>query len=230
MSERSAFTRRTRHEPPEDDAWLITFADMSVLLMSFFILMFALSNEGQKRLDDVAKSLRQEGFYNDNIPHTDPFDEAKQQLSLMVAQKGYDAFIAPADTPKGFDVELASGSFFETGSAKFTPSALPMLRQIAQLLAPLSTQDVTVEVVGHTDDSPIAGNAYPTNWELSAARAANVVRYLVAQKFPAEKLRVIGRGDTHPKVPNRDPQGNPIPANQDLNRRVVIRLIRGEDY
>ncbi|MGF1957720.1 OmpA/MotB family protein, partial [Enterococcus casseliflavus] len=64
---------------------------------------------------------------------------------------------------------------------------------------------------------------------LSTARAANVVRYLITQGFPPNKLQVAGFGDTRPKAVNRDTNGNPIPANQELNRRVVVRLIKGDD-
>lgn len=214
----------------EDEGWLITFADMSVLLMSFFIFMFALSTpESRAILDNVSASLRKQGFYTDNIPHVDPSESLKKELTLAIAERGYDQYIAASENLGGVDVELASSAFFEAGSAKFSPQALPMMEMIATRLNPLSNQDITVEIEGHTDDAPISSPQFPSNWELSSARASNVVRYLIAQKFPASKLRAVGMADTKPKSANRDAAGNPLPANQNMNRRVVIKIIRGED-
>ncbi len=215
----------------EDEGWLITFADMCVLLMSFFILMFALSSPDSKKLmENVTASLREQGFYNDAVPRVDATDSVKKELTLAVAKNGYDQFIVATQNEHGMDVELASSAFFEVGSAKFSSTALPMLRMVAQEILALSGQDVVIEIVGHTDNSPIASAQFPSNWELSSARAANVVRYLIAQRFPAAKLRAVGVGDTQPKAPNQDSAGNPLPANQNLNRRVVIKIIRGDDY
>jgi chemotaxis protein MotB len=115
------------------------------------------------------------------------------------------------------------------GSAKFSPEALPMLEMLAGQILPLAKAEIVVSVEGHTDDSPVNSELYPSNWELSSARAANVVRFLIDKKFPPQKLRAVGLAATKPKAPNRDAAGTPILANQDLNRRVVVRMIKGED-
>jgi chemotaxis protein MotB len=104
-----------------------------------------------------------------------------------------------------------------------------MLELVTKQILPLSKSEIVIEVEGHTDDSPVSSEQYPSNWELSSARASNVVRYLVAKGFPAHRLRAVGLAATQPKAMNRDAAGTPIPANQDLNRRVVIRMIKGED-
>ena len=225
--------KRKEHRKPEqheDEGWLITFADMSVLLMSFFILMFALSSpESKQILNNITASLKEHGFHNDAYQQADATEELKKELSLAVAEKGYDQFIATNTTLHGVDVELASSSFFEAGSADISPNALPMLQLVSRQLAALANQDITVEIVGHTDDTTMESQKYPTNWELSSARASNVVRYMIAQHFPANKLKAVGMAETQPKAPNRDAEGNPLYANQNMNRRVVIRIIRGED-
>ncbi len=104
-----------------------------------------------------------------------------------------------------------------------------MLQMMARQILPLGKEDILIQVEGHTDDTPVSNAQYPSNWELGGGRAANVVRYFIAQGFPAAKLRAVSLGETQPKAPNRDANGNPIPANQDLNRRVVIKMIKGED-
>ncbi|MDX2094922.1 MAG: flagellar motor protein MotB [Alphaproteobacteria bacterium] len=221
--------KRRKHEEPEDEGWLITFADMSVLLMSFFVLLFALSSPDMKQFKVVAEALRVKGFYNDAVPIEDPYEKVKKHLAMSLGASGFDKFIATSTTPQGINVELSSGAFFVPGGAKFTPEAVPMLTLLGQQVKPLAKADITIEVEGHTDDSVVNSAHYPSNWELSAARAANVVRFLVAEGFPPQKLKVIGLGGTMPKAPNRDAAGTPIPVNQDLNRRVVVKLIKGED-
>lgn len=220
---------RRRPDDEETDAWLITYADMVTLLLCFFVIMFAVSTPDGTMVKKVAESLRKEGFYNDAGVIGDPYETLKKELSLQLGASGYDSAIAISEQDDAVSMELASSSFFQRGSAKFTPEALPMLELLAKQLMALSEMDLVVEVEGHTDDTPIATPQFPSNWELSAARAANVVRYFIAQGFPAAKLRAIGEGDTHPKAPNRDSTGNPIPANQELNRRVVIMLKKNRD-
>src|SRR6185312_2766361 len=81
---------------------------------------------------------------------------------------------------------------------------------------------ITIE--GHTDDTPISTPQFQSNWELSAARAAAVVRFLLDLGIPAGKLTAAGYADTVPIAPNRNPDGAVIADNQARNRRVVIRL------
>ena len=81
-------------------------------------------------------------------------------------------------------------------------------------------------VEGHTDDSPISSERYPSNWELSAARASLVVRMLENKGFRKDRLSPQGFADSRPILPNRDEAGKPIPDNQAQNRRVVIRIAK----
>lgn len=217
-----------RHRPEDEDteAWLITYADMVTLLLCFFIIMFAISTPNGDMIKKVADALRKEGFYSDSGVINDPYKDLKKDISLALGASGYDQFVAISQQDDAITMELASTSFFAKGSAKFTPKAIPMLQVIAGQLKKVAKKDIMVEVEGHTDDTPIATAQFPSNWELSAARATNVVRYFIAQDFPPYKLRAIGAGDSEPKAPNRDAKGNPIPGNQEINRRVVVRITK----
>ena len=218
--------KRQRHNDEDEDAWLITYADMVTLLLCFFIILFAMSSPDMKKLEQFGKELKAHGFYTDLVADEDPFETLKKNLDLSLGASGYDQFVAVTKTPDEVEVELASNSFFQPGSAKFTRDALPMLQLMASRIVPLAKDHIEIAVEGYTDDTPVHTDAFPSNWELSAARAANVVRYLIAQGFPQDKLKAVGFSDTHPKAPNRDATGTPIPSNQDLNRRVVVRLTR----
>jgi chemotaxis protein MotB len=72
---------------------------------------------------------------------------------------------------------------------------------------------------------PIQTQLFPSNWELSAARATAVVRLFSDAKVNPARMKAIGYADVMPKVPNRDPNGNPLPANQSINRRVVVKVM-----
>ncbi len=121
-------------------------------------------------------------------------------------------------------IEISSAAFFDSGSAILSPAGKVILQDVAGNLKSEKFKDYLVTVVGHTDDAPINTSLFPSNWELSTARAAAVVRFLLDEGLPAQKLRAAGYADTFPKVSNRDANGRAIPENQAQNRRVVIKL------
>ena len=130
-------------------------------------------------------------------------------------------------TPKGDRIttfEMGSAAFFDSGSASLSDAGKVILRGLLDPLTAALAEGYRIRVEGHTDDTPIDTPQFPSNWELSTARASAVVHFFLEQGIPAQRLRAVGYADTEPKVPNRDAAGNPIPANQARNRRVVIKL------
>ena len=121
-------------------------------------------------------------------------------------------------------LEISSAAFFDSGSAILSPTGKMILRDVAGNLKSEEFKDYQVTVEGHTDDAPINTSLFPSNWELSSARAAAVVRFFLDEGISAQKLRAAGYADTFPKVSNRDANGRAIPENQAQNRRVVIKL------
>ena len=134
----------------------------------------------------------------------------------------------PAETPPQGDritiLEISSTAVFASGSAVLSAEGAAILRDVAVRLKADAFRDYAITVEGHTDNIPIHTAQFPSNWELSTARAASVLHFLLDQGIPAQKLRAAGYADTFPKAPNQDDAGNPIPENQALNRRVVIKL------
>lgn len=121
-------------------------------------------------------------------------------------------------------LEISSAAFFDSGSAILSPAGKAILHDVAENLKSEKFNDYQVTVEGHTDDAPINTPLFPSNWELSTARAAAVVRFFLDEGISAQKLRAAGYADTFPKVSNRDVNGRAIPENQAQNRRVVIKL------
>ncbi|MBI1273042.1 MAG: OmpA family protein [Alphaproteobacteria bacterium] len=125
-------------------------------------------------------------------------------------------------------IEMSSAAVFALGSATLSPEGGAMLADVARQLKAAQFSDYMVTVEGHTDDNPVETPQFPSNWELSTARAAAVVRYFLEQGINPQKLRAAGYAETFPKLPNRDAAGNAIPENQAQNRRVVIKLEKVE--
>lgn len=117
------------------------------------------------------------------------------------------------------EVELRTDILYTSGSAQPVPEALPVLRQLAQVLAPLPN---SVRVEGYTDNVPIRTSAFYSNWELSAARAGSVVRVLSGQGVDATRLAVVGYGEQRPVQSNDTPEG------RNANRRVVVVILAVE--
>ncbi len=114
------------------------------------------------------------------------------------------------------EVEIRTDILFPSGSATLSPSAVPVIERLAQILKPFPNP---IRVEGHTDNRPIDTVAFPSNWELSAARAASVVRKFVNGGIAPTRLSAIGYGEFEPVQSNATPQG------RNANRRVVIVIL-----
>ena len=162
-----------------------------------------------------------------NLPFHDPAEEKE----IVAEQQGE---IKPATSPEVMPLEqkgdrlttleLNSAAFFDVGSAMLSEKGRAILKEVAENIKSDVYKDYQVTVEGHTDDSPIKTGQFPSNWELSTARASAVVHYFLENGMQPQRLRAAGYADTFPKVPNRDAQGNALPDNQAQNRRVVIKL------
>ena len=167
-----------------------------------------------------------------NLPFHDPAEEAgivteKSGEQKMEAQSPPPIQTSAPTEQKGDRIttlEMSSAAFFDSGSATLSESGKGILKDVARKIGSDAYKDYQVTVEGHTDDSPIKTPLFPSNWELSTARASAVVHYFLQSGIAPQRLRAAGYADTFPKLPNRDATGNPVPENQAQNRRVVIKL------
>ena len=127
------------------------------------------------------------------------------------------------------EVHFSTSIMFAGGQAKLSGADGDTLHQLALALLPVA-KSAKIKFEAFTDDAPPSStNAlYPTNWELSGARAARVLRIFAKAGFPQENLTFVGWGETYPLVPNRDANGEPIPENRLKNRRMVVRVLAGQ--
>ena len=226
---------RSRHvTEPGREGWALTLADMMTLLMTFFVLMLAVAEIDPVRFRQVAENLSEtmggESAVTRGGEEQSAYDirmsvEERQknlfelQLDLARMVGGQTDAVDLALRPDAVAINLKPDVFFSSGRAELTGRAKSILATISPALVN-SRYFITVE--GHTDDIPILTDHFPSNWELSAARASSVARFLIQEGLPKERIRVMGLADTRPILPNRDEAGNPIPENQARNRRVTV--------
>ena len=208
-------------EQEEAEDWLVTYADAVTLLMSFFILLVSFSKIDIPTFDAVMAGIREEMNMG---KEESTIEEMKVDIQDVVYEMQADQAVQVGMDDLGVTLELSSSAFYEPGSAKLREVALPVLGRIAQIVRADQYRFFNVDVEGHTDDDPISTPKFPSNWELSAARAAGVVRFFGEQGIELQRLKASGFAETRPKVPNRDKNGAPIPDNQEVNRRVIIHL------
>lgn len=210
----------------EDESWLITYADMITLMMAFFIVLVAMSEPNAGKQQKVSEALASAGFTGEATQETSPVQVMQEEVEMMIEGSSLEAVMSVEVSDGGIQLELASGHFYQSGSAKFRREAIDTLLKVVQILKDFDFDAYEMQVEGHTDDVPIKSAQYPSNWELSAARSTNIVRFLIANGLKAELMQATGYAETRPKVPNLDAKGAPIPENRERNRRVVIRVER----
>jgi chemotaxis protein MotB len=147
------------------------------------------------------------------------FRRLKEQIDSYARQKGLQNQVQTVIAQRGLVIRLLTDRvLFDSGAAELKAEATPVLGQVAQIIAKEARHQVMVE--GHTDSVPIRGSVFPTNWELSTARASRVVRFLIAGGVAQSRLSAGGYAALHPISTNGTAAG------RSRNRRVEIVLLR----
>jgi chemotaxis protein MotB len=147
------------------------------------------------------------------------FKLLKQQIDAYARAHGLSDTLQTTVARRGLVIRVLSDKvLYDSGSATLNPAATPLLDRISQLLRTEFDHPIVVE--GHTDDQAIASAQFPTNWELSTARATAVVRFLIRDHVAPGRLAASGYGAMHPITTNATPVG------RSHNRRVEIVLTR----
>lgn len=147
------------------------------------------------------------------------FRHLKQQIDSYARDKGVQDKVQTVIAQRGLVIRLLTDRvLFDSGAADLKPEATPVLTKVAEIVARERKHQVMVE--GHTDPVPIHGSVFPTNWELSTARASRVVRFLIAGGVARTRLSAAGYASLHPI------SSNATAAGRSRNRRVEIVLLR----
>lgn len=241
--------RRHAEEPGNHERWLVSYADFITLLFAFFVVMYSISsvNEGKYKVvsqallgvfNDPERSVKPipigeeqplsvrpaEPLVNDSEQTDAALGQASDPLK-SIAEDMRAAFgeLIRSDqmTVRGnelwIEIELNSALLFGSGDAMPSDVAFGIIEKVARILGPFANP---VHVEGFTDDQPIRTAQYPTNWELSAARAASIVRLLAMEGVDPARLAAVGYGEYQPVAANDSPEGRA------RNRRVVLVISR----
>ena len=152
------------------------------------------------------------------VPGSD-LDQVARDVSAALSSLVADGHVRVRRTESWVEVDISTDILFGSGVARLSPAALAALQRLADVL---KTFPNAVQVEGHTDDRPIDTKAFPSNWELSAARAASVVHLFMDRGMAAQRLAVVGYGEFRPMMSN-----DTVPG-RNANRRVEV-LISNRD-
>ncbi len=232
--------RKQQHEEAEaDERWVISYADLVTLLFGFFILLYATADQNIAKFESLARGLS-DAF---NVPVNEGLDdgtplfdggtgivpggqdnrEALIEDDLLFVRnfieqrsiaEGLVGKIVVSQETDGISIRLADNLIFPTASADLRPEALPLLDIAAAVVNELGRE---VRVEGHTDNVPVTTDRYPSNWELSSARATAVLRYVVDEGAadPA-MIFAAGYGEHRPVASNLTPEGRALNRRADL--------------
>jgi chemotaxis protein MotB len=215
--------KRHKETNQVDESWLLTYADSITLLMAFFVLLLSVSSIDQSKVEAI-----QSGIDNafSRTESEQPFSSMQEKLNDIVEQKELQDKISITPDALGMHLRFSSRILFKLGSAELRDEIFPVFNSVVNAIKESKFKDYIVKVEGHTDNIPIRTKSYQSNWELSAHRATNVVKYFISQGIEKKRIRAIAMADSFPLYPNITESGNPDKKNQAKNRRIEIYIHR----
>jgi len=226
-------TINKENENQREAKWLTTFNDLMTLLLTFFVLIFTMSSIDFKEMKQFKDSLQcalgvlESGdmteveirqFVTDHSIG-ERFEEEGEVDDCLQALN-FEPGIEVIFTQEGVIITFKDTILFKSGRADINPRAFPVLDKVATVIRKVSNP---IRIEGHTDNIPIHSNKFPSNWELSTARAVNVLRHFVdVGKINPRRLSAAGYGESKPLFPNDTPE------HRARNRRVEIFLMMEE--
>lgn len=225
---------RKQDNPRGTPAYMMTWGDMCTLMLCFFVMLLAMSTTDPAKFDIAAFSLHNAlGGVLESYPSILITEEvmvprlggndqnkhlaidATMRIRRAIKEENLEDAIKVKVTESGIAIKLSDPIGFDLGEAEIKPELIPVLSSISQIIN--RVPDTQIRVEGHTDDIPIHNYKYPSNWELSAARALNIVKFMAgAGGIEPSRLSAIGYGEYRPLVPNTSIE------NRRKNRRIEI--------
>lgn len=222
------------------NGFIVMFTSLSVILLAFFVLLNAMATVDEKKVEKAVQSIRGSfGVLSSDLrwlmgtqPKLSSEVEilAIKELEMRNLSRKLEEFIMREDmgtdfglftTKEGTIISLSEKAGFLPGSADIERPMLPVLDKIAELI---NRTGMVAHIEGHSDNIPIKTKQFQSNWELSTARAINILKYLVEEgQINPTKIAAAGFGDTRPLFPND------TSLNRSHNRRVEVVLLKNEN-
>ena len=236
--------RAEEHEEKHDERWLVSYADFITLLMVLFVILYSMGQVDVKKYKKLADSMRtaftlggpakvvdsqinQAGGTNEDgsskpivvpgIPEgPTQSEEVAGELTNMLAAQNLGNAVSVQTNIEGVLISLSEHLIFQEGQADLPAESLPVLDTIVEMLRPIPNK---VRLVGYTSNTPSSNPLYPTNWELSLARALSVAKYMMNKGIAPDRFIVAGQAEYNPLFPNDTEQ------HKQLNARVEIVIL-----
>lgn len=215
----TSFLRRLPAATLKDNPlWLVVLTDTMTVLMLFFLVMYALTQQAPSAREAMVRSFDAKDVVN---VHPRPEDEQARRdyLEAQAAAKLKALFADTTITEHMIRVRLLNKVLFPSALPSLSAEAGAPLSKLARVLRDMSN---TVVIEGHTDNVPLTKSPYHSNWELSVARSNSVIEELVRVSVPPERLVAAGYGEYRPVAPNDSSSGRA------RNRRVEVLILRNE--
>ena len=228
--------KRKKEEKRGAAEWLTTYSDMVTLLLCFFVLLFSFSEIDAQKFRNIMSSFQggagvlqsgtsmdiPENLAGDDNVDADELEKLKSIIEEYAESIGLENKITLTTEERGLVIRFADSVFFDSGKAEIKQESMKILHYVAELLKKDEFSEKQIKVEGHTDTDPINRSiTFPTNWELSAIRATNVLRDLVeVENVDGKRISSSGYSYYRPIAPNN------TKLNKAKNRRVDIVILR----
>lgn len=209
--------------------WLMSFSDMSLILMSFFVLQLAYSNPDKRKYDNLDAAIKEQQAKAPKSPAQRPEPVAQNLKTIqntvqkLIVDRNLEQLVQVSYDVNGLAVEFLDQTLFAPGSASPNPAYAKTVNEVLRVLA-AAPGKYRVIFEGHTDDVPIATARFHSNWELSSARAVSMLEAFRARGVAESRMFAAAYAHTRPKIPTSGLKGESLRHARAVNRRVVIRL------
>lgn len=231
--------RRSSELKVNHERWLVSYADFITLLFAFFVVMYSISQVNESKYRVLSSTLEQ-AFKPSMVSQTnrqsggDALSQGHSSVAITLARGGNlgileknfrdefeqlidDDLMRISSNEMWLQIELRDNILFESASAEVSEQAKDIFTRVSSILA---DTDNPVQIEGFTDNVPISTERYPSNWELSSARASSIVKWMVANGVDPTRLAAVGYGEYQPIADNATADGRA------QNRRVAIMIAR----
>lgn len=201
--------------------WMMTFADLSFILMCFFALLISFSKPNKHKFDNVVNGMVSK-------PKFQKTEGSLQQMAAKIKKEIKKKNLQQSAKVKldseGLAIEFKDKLLFKSGSARPSKAIGQQVGQVFKIIGK-SSKSYKITIEGHTDDVPLVGHKkYRSNWDLSAARGISLLNLFSRSGVDKDRMRVVAYADTKPKVSVESKRGEELRQARSTNRRVVIRI------
>lgn len=233
-------TRKKRKVDSSDSGgaapWMNTYADMVTLLLCFFVLLFSFATIDAQKFEAIVRSLQGSlGVLDSGVTveiepleqtfpgmqtssRDEEFDRIKHKIDVFIKDNNLENNVTLILNERGLLIRMLDATLFDSGKADIREESKYIIDGISDII---KETENNIRIEGHTDNVPINTFKYPSNWELSTARAVNVLKYLVENHdIEPSRFSAVGYGEYHPIDTNETSEG------RQNNRRVDIMIIR----